>query len=127
MRAIRQPICAREFQEPETGVTWRVRLIRLTSAPEVSLWGGRVGPLVLGFENGVEARRLEPAPPDWRECDDATLRRYCEAAQPLGLRGALAGQNGSASERSAGEKPATAVVVQDVDEQEVACPHPLEG
>ena len=119
--------CARDFQEPETGMTWRVRVMRLTPAPEPSLWGGRVGPLVLQFENGVETRRLEPAPPDWRECEDATLWRYCQAARALGMRRALAGQNGIASAQSAREKPATAVVVIHVDEQEIACPHPLEG
>ncbi len=97
MKGSSQPVCAREFQEPETGVTWRVRVMRLTSAPELSLWGGRVGPLVLEFENGVETRRLEPAPLDWQECDDAALWRYCEAAQPLGMRRALAGDIGLTS------------------------------
>ncbi len=83
---------ARDFQEPETSTTWRVRVMRLTPAREPSLWGGRVSPLVLQFENGVERRRLEPAPPDCRECDDAALWRYCEAAQPLGTRRALTGE-----------------------------------
>ena len=118
---------AREFQEPVSGTKWRVRVMRLTPVPEPSLWGGPVGPLVLQFENGVETRRLEPAPPDWRECDDAALWRYCQAARPLRMRRALAGQNGIASAQSAREKPATAVVVIHVDEQEIACPHPLEG
>ncbi len=119
--------CAREFQEPASGTTWRVRVMRLTPAPEPSLWGGRVGPLVLQFENGVEARRLEPAPPDWRECDAAALWRYCQAAQRLGIRRALAGHPGMQSARLPREKPTTDVVVMDVDERLLACPHPLAG
>ena len=81
--------CAREFRDPEGATTWRVRLVRSGAGPELSLWGGRLGPLALRFENGVETRHLEPAPLDWRECDDAALWRYCRSAMLVGIRPAL--------------------------------------
>jgi hypothetical protein len=70
-------------------VAWRVHLVRSGGVPELSLFGGRFGPLVLRFQNGIETGHLAPAPADWRECDDAALWRYCQAAQPSGMRRAL--------------------------------------
>ena len=118
---------AREFEDPASGTTWRVRLIRPTPATEPSLWGGRVGPLVLQFENGVETRRLEPAPLDWRECDEAALWRYCQSAQLAGIRRALAGDNGIAAAQSPREKPASDLDGMRTDEHAVACPDPVQG
>ncbi len=80
---------AREFCDPRDGTTWRVRLMRSRPAAELSVWGGSLAPLALRFENGVMTRHLEPAPLDWRECDEATLWRYCQAAVLLGIRRAL--------------------------------------
>ncbi len=33
---------------------------------------------MLRFQNGAEARSLEPAPLDWPECDDLTPWHYAE-------------------------------------------------
>jgi hypothetical protein len=89
---------AREFQDP-AGATWRVRLVRLSSAGEFTLTGGRVGGLALYFENGIETRRLEPVPPDWRECDQAALWHSCQVAQSCGVRRALTADAQRGAER----------------------------
>lgn len=34
----------------------------------------------LCFDNGEDKRRLSPIPQDWKECDDADLETYLEAA-----------------------------------------------
>jgi hypothetical protein len=41
---------------------------------------GRLQAVMLRFQNGAHTRYLEPIPPDWRECDELTLWRYCEQA-----------------------------------------------
>ena len=41
---------------------------------------GRLHAVTLRFQNGAYKRYLHPIPPDWRECDDLTLWRYCELA-----------------------------------------------
>jgi hypothetical protein len=45
---------------------------------------GRLEPVTLQFQNGIGAhsRYLYPIPPDWRECDDLALWRYCQQATP---------------------------------------------
>ena len=89
---------AREFRDPADG-TWRVRLVRSNSPGEFTLCGGRVGGVVLRFENGIETRQLEAVPLDWRECDESTLWHYCQMATSRGIRRALAGDDQNCSEQ----------------------------
>jgi hypothetical protein len=77
---------AATFADAEALTVWRVRLVRLGPSCQVFLWGERPGPVALRFDNGLEVRYLNPAPADWRECDAATLRRYCEEARPHATR-----------------------------------------
>jgi hypothetical protein len=69
---------ARKFKDPQD-VTWWVHLVRPGVESEIV----RRGPLqavLLRFQNGAYTRYLQPIPPDWRECDDMTLWRYCKQA-----------------------------------------------
>ncbi len=115
---------AREFVDPGHAATWRVRLVRPSPAGELSLWGGRVAAPALRFENGVETRELQPAPPDWRECDDAALWHYCQAARLCGIRRALAGGNQTLPKRTNQEKPASPVLLHEEDERPIAGTNP---
>jgi hypothetical protein len=71
---------ARRFHDPQD-VTWWVDLVRAGAEHDVAR-GGRLQAVTLRFQNGISAhsRYLQPIPPDWRECDDSALWRYCERA-----------------------------------------------
>jgi hypothetical protein len=71
---------ARRFNDPQD-VTWWVHLVRPGVESDI-VRRGRLQAVMLRFQNGISAhsRYLHPIPPDWRECDDMTLWRYCEQA-----------------------------------------------
>ena len=118
---------AREFRDP-ADTTWRVRLVRPSTAGERSLGSGRLEALALRFENGIETRQLEPVPPDWRECDEAALWHYCQVASSRGIRRALTGNDQNVSQqRHHLERPAPPVLVLLPDGRSVASPNPGEG
>lgn len=39
----------------------------------------------LCFQHGDERRRLAPIPDDWKQCEEAQLQAYLDAAQPVRL------------------------------------------
>lgn len=87
---------ARTFKDPQD-LTWWVHLVRPGTGSKI-VWPGRLQAVMLRFQNGTESRYLQPIPPDWRECDDMTLWRYCEQGCVSGLAPA-AGRHGPLSGR----------------------------
>ena len=63
-------------------VTWWVHLVRQDVRFGIAR-RPRFPPATLRFQNDIRthARYLHPVPPDWRECDDATLWGYCKQAR----------------------------------------------
>jgi len=76
----------REFVDPK-GVRWKVWDVWPTGRvasddarpismfPSMGLSGGW-----LCFESATEKRRLSPVPPEWENCDEATLCGFCDCA-----------------------------------------------
>ena len=73
---------ARRFRDPYD-VTWWMDLVRAGVESDIVL-PRRVQAVTLRFQNSISAhsRYLHPIPPDWRECDDLALWRYCQQATP---------------------------------------------
>lgn len=96
----------REYSDP-AGIRWTVwniaprfeavrsgaerRLTRTEVAVERRSSADRrrrvIDPMVLRgwlcFESERERRRLSPVPPDWQECGEEALARYCESGRPV--------------------------------------------
>ena len=70
---------ARRFNDAQN-VTWWVHLVRPGVETEI-IRHERLQAVMLRFQNGEESRYLHPIPPDWRECDEMLLCRYCEQAK----------------------------------------------
>lgn len=82
-QAFPTPPLLREFTD-KNGTQWRVWDINPVLHARPANPGkppSRVPKGWLCFEGGTERRRLSPIPPEWQQCDEATLESLCACAE----------------------------------------------